>query len=97
MRIDSYVNPTLVPRIQAAFDVSRVRISVQNHLHFLGHTLPDPLNRYSLDQTFPLDHNVSNVMLDGTLIGIDLWSKNGAIGSAENMTSNVRLKTRSGH
>ena len=45
MRVDSYVNPGLVPKFQAAVDVSRVRISVQNHLHFVGHALPSGLNR----------------------------------------------------
>ena len=46
MRVDSYVNPGLVPKLQAAVDVSRVRVSVQNHLHFLGQALPPPsLNR----------------------------------------------------
>ena len=46
MRVDSYVNPGLVPKLQAAVDVSRVRVSVQNHLHFHGQALPPPsLNR----------------------------------------------------
>ena len=42
-----------------------------------------------MTQAFPLDHNVANVMFDGTLVGVDVWrSPDGQV------QANARLKTQ---
>ena len=74
VRVDSYLNQALLPRIHASMDISKISISFHNHLHFCGYALPLPLgSRFTLDQVFPLDQKVANMHLNGNSFGLDVW------------------------
>lgn len=51
--------------------------------------LSDVIHRFNLDGAFPQDHNVFNIMFDGTLVGGDVWTT-----SDGHMQANVRMKTQ---
>ena len=54
--------------------LSKVVLALHNHLHFLGHVLPPPLDKFSLCPIYPVDQEVSTITLDSTTFGIDVWS-----------------------
>jgi hypothetical protein len=59
---------------QVSVALSRVVLALHNHLHFLGHVLPRPLDKFSLCCIYPVDQEVSTIALDSTTFGIDVWS-----------------------
>jgi vacuolar protein sorting-associated protein 13B len=54
LRIDSYFNPLIVPKIQAALNVRAFHISFHNHLDLNCYdALPPPLSNYKLNGMIP--------------------------------------------
>lgn len=54
LRIDSYFNPRIVPKMQAAFNVRTIQISFYNHLEPNSYdTLPAALAKYKLNGMIP--------------------------------------------
>ena len=88
MRIDSYVNTNLCPRVQAAFSIKDIRLSLQNHQHFGECGLPPDLKRFNLDQGFPLEYTLASVHLDSTSLGADIWS----FSSSKKLEMSLRMK-----
>ena len=75
IRVDSYVNQNLVPRIQTSLSVSQLALHIHNHLHFCGYSLPFSSGpKFNLDQVFPLDQKVCTLRLDSTNCIMECWS-----------------------
>ena len=82
IRVDSYVNQNLVPRIQASVAISQIVLYFHNHLHFCGYSLPITAGpKFNLDQVFPLDHKIGSLRLDGTTCAMESWLPDGLISS----------------
>ena len=57
-----------------SLSLSKIVLSVHNHLHFLENVLAPPLDKFSLCPIYPLDQEVLTVTLDSTTFGADVWS-----------------------
>ena len=73
MRVDSYYNSDLIPKVQASLSFPFVNLELYNHLHFHGRKLPKGLKQYSMNTNLPMEQLFAKVTLDSTLIGLDLW------------------------
>ena len=99
IRVDSYVNEKLVPRVQTSIKISQFALHLHNHLHFCGYSLPIPTGpKFNLDQVFPLDQKICSLQLDGTTCGLDIWLPNGFISSnwlaTKDRSHEIQLKSR---
>ena len=80
IRVDSYVNQKLIPRIQTSVSISQLAIHLHNHLHFCGYSLPFSSGpKFNLDQVFPLDQKVSTLRFDSTNCAMECWMSGDSI------------------
>ncbi|TRY71636.1 hypothetical protein TCAL_05294 [Tigriopus californicus] len=90
MRVDSYFNPNMIPRIQGSFHLPSVVLNLSNHLHFQGQKLARQYGNYLLKESHPMDQPVATLRLDSSLLGVDIWAKGF---KCSDISVNSRLKT----
>lgn len=90
MRVDSYFNPNMIPRIQGSIHLPSVVLNLSNHLHFHGQKLARQYGNYQLKEDHPMDQPVATLQLDSSLLGVDIWAKSP---NSLDMSINARLKT----
>ncbi|XP_008205594.1 vacuolar protein sorting-associated protein 13B isoform X1 [Nasonia vitripennis] len=86
LRIDSYFNPLIVPKIQAALNVWAIQLSLYNHLeHNYYENLPAPLVGYKLNGMIPerqcfaqLEYGGANFLFSKWPDGSSLFDLNGS-------------------
>ncbi|XP_015594814.1 vacuolar protein sorting-associated protein 13B isoform X2 [Cephus cinctus] len=78
LRIDSYFNPTIIPNLQAALNISAIHIAFYNHIDaFLYNDLPKPLHNYTLNSMIPETQCFMSLEHKEAIIVLHRWSNGG--------------------
>ncbi|CAH0394743.1 unnamed protein product [Bemisia tabaci] len=72
IRIDSYYSPAFLPRVQASLCVSSIQIEFWNTMR-KTFKMPQPLNRYTLDEVVPGDHCFAKLSFEQSKFGFMFW------------------------